>query len=77
MGTVYQNKCSNRATENCRSIAELCSASKKFERLISKQILEIEDTSGVDLTGDKQHGFKEVRSSSTLSIKLQSLKVRH
>jgi hypothetical protein len=45
--------------ENYRPIANLCSSSKLFEKLILKRILEIELNFGVDLTGKQQHGFKK------------------
>ena len=62
--------------ENYRPIANLCSSSKLFEKLILKRILEIELNFGVDLTGKQQHGFKKNKSTSTLSLQLQSLIAR-
>jgi hypothetical protein len=50
----------------------LCAASKIFEKLIMKRIIEIQNEERIDLTGDGQHGFKRKRSTSTLSIKLLS-----
>ena len=44
--------------ENYRPIANLCSASKVFEKLILKQIHYLESTNKLDLTGKQQHGFK-------------------
>ena len=44
--------------ENYRPIANLCSASKIFERLILRQIHYLEKTNKLDLTGKNQHGFK-------------------
>ena len=46
--------------------------SKIFEKLIMQRIIEIEDTHNVDLTGNKQHGFKRRRSTSTAGLELQS-----
>ena len=43
--------------ENYRPIANLCSASKIFERLILKQINYLESKNQLDLTGKQQHGF--------------------
>ena len=44
--------------ENYRPIANLCAASKIFEKLILKQIHYLESTNKLDLTGKQQHGFK-------------------
>ena len=46
--------------ENYRPIANLCSASKVFEKLILKQIHYLESTNKLDLTGKQQHGFKKI-----------------
>jgi hypothetical protein len=62
--------------ENYRPIANLCSSSKLFEKLILRRILEIELNFGVDLTGKQQHGFKKNKSTATLSLQLQSLIAR-
>jgi hypothetical protein len=61
---------------NYRPIANLCSISKVFEKLILKRILEIQDESGVDITGKQQHGFKKGRSTLILGLKIQSLIAR-
>ena len=70
---VYKNKGDKKDIESYRPIANLCSTSKLFEKLILKRILEIEATNNVDLTGINQHGFKKKRSTSTLSNHLQSI----
>ena len=44
---------------NYRPISYLCSSSKIFEKLILKQIFEIQDEENVDLTGAAQHGLKK------------------
>ena len=62
--------------ENYRPIANLCSSSKIFEKLILKRIMQIECLSGIDLTGKQQHGFKRNKSTATLSLQLQSLIAR-
>ena len=62
--------------ENYRPIANLCSSSKIFEKLILKRMMQIETLSGIDLTGKQQHGFKRNRSTTTLSLQLQSLIAR-
>ena len=73
---VFKNKGNPKDIENYRPIANLCSTSKIFEKLILKQILKLQDQCGVDLTGVNQHGFKKGRGTSTLSIELQSLIAR-
>ena len=45
--------------ENYRPIANLCSGSKVFEKLILKQIQYLENRNQIDLTGKQQHGFKK------------------
>ena len=62
--------------ENYRPIANLCSTSKLFERLILKQIQKIEILSSVDLSGKQQHGFKKTKSTATLGLQIQSLIAR-
>ena len=59
--------------ENYRPIANLCSTSKLFEKLILKRILSIEKINDVDITGKEQHGFKRNKSTTTLSLQIQSL----
>ena len=48
--------------ENYRPIANLCSTSKIFEKLILRQIQYLESTNKLDLTGKQQHGFKKLYS---------------
>ena len=67
------NKCQ---IENYRPIANLCSASKIFEKLILKQIQYFENTNKLDLTGRQQHGFKRKKSTATAGALLQSLIAR-
>jgi hypothetical protein len=69
---VYKNKGDRSDIANYRPIANLCSTSKIFEKLILKRILQIQDEEEVDLTGSNQHGFKKKHSTATLSLKLQS-----
>ena len=45
--------------ENYRPIANLCSTSKIFEKLILKKIQLLQDLNGVDLTRKQQHGLKK------------------
>ena len=62
--------------ENYRPIANLCSASKIFERLILLRIQEIEKLSNIDLTGKSQYGFKKGHSTSLAGQRLQSVITR-
>ena len=62
--------------ENYRPIANLCSASKIFEKLILRRINEIQDENQEDITRNGQHGFKRNRSTLTLSLELQSIIAR-
>ena len=59
--------------ENYRPIANLCSTSKVFEKLILKQIHYLESTNKLDLTGKQQHGFKKGKSTATAGQLLQSI----
>ena len=45
--------------ENYCPIANLCSFSKIFEKLILKQIQKLETLNEIDITGKNQHGFKK------------------
>ena len=62
--------------ENYRPIANLCSASKIFEKLILKQIHYLESVNKLDLTGKQQHGFKKNKSTATAGALLQSIIAR-
>ena len=50
--------------ENYRPIANLCSFSKIFEKLILNQINYLKSTNKLDLTGKPQHGFKKKKYSN-------------
>ena len=56
--------------ENYRPIANLCSTTNIFERLILKRIQSIENENKVDITGKQQHGFKKSKSTTTLALQL-------
>ena len=62
--------------ENYRPIANLCSASKIFEKLILKQIQYLKNTNKLDLTGRQQHGFKRKKCTATAGALLQSMIAR-
>ena len=61
--------------ENYRPIANLCSGSKVFEKLILKQIHYLENKNLLDLTGKQQHGFKKQKSTATAGKLLQYLQL--
>ena len=57
-------------------IANLCSASKVFDKLILKQIQYLENKNKLDLIGKQQHSFKRKKSTATAGALLQSLIAR-
>ena len=59
--------------ENYRPIANLCSASKIFEKLILIKIQKLEALNKINLTGKPQHGFKRKHSTTTAGLTIQSL----
>ena len=59
--------------ENYRPVANLCSASNIFERLILNRIAKLEILNKIDITGNGQHGFKKGRGTVTAGLLLQSL----
>ena len=59
--------------ENYRPIANLCSCSKIFEKLILQRIRNLENDNNIDLTGKSQHGFKPKHSTLTAGLQLQTL----
>ena len=69
---IFKNKGDINDINNYRPIANLCSVSKVFEKLILKRIHDIQESSQVDLTGENQHGFKKNKSTLTLSSEIQS-----
>ena len=62
--------------ENYRPIANLCSITKVFEKLILLPLEEIEKENNIDLTGYEQHGFKKKRSTVTAGLTLQTIIAR-
>ena len=67
-------KGSKNEIENYRPIANLCSASKIFEKLILNQIHYLESTNKLDLTGKQQHGFKKNKSTATVGTLLHFIR---
>ena len=74
---IYKNKGDKKNIESYRPIANLCSASKIFEKLILKRIMELQTESNCDVTGVQQHGFKKQRSTSTLASDYNQLSLGH
>ena len=70
---IYKNKGERQNVESYRPIANLCSTSKIFEKLILMRILDIQEQNEEDLTRQGQHGFKRNKSTSTLSAELLSM----
>ena len=62
--------------ENYRPVANLCSVSKVFERLVLNRINQLELAGSCDLTGNGQHGFKKGRGTCSAGLALQSLVAR-
>ena len=62
-----------KCVENYRPVANLCSVSKIFEKLILKRIYELEAISGISIGGKQQHGFIKNKSTVTAGLLLQSL----
>ena len=58
---------------NYRPIANLCSCTKIFEKLILIRLKQLEMENNCDLTGNEQHGFKPNRSTNTAGLLLQSI----
>ena len=52
-------------------VANLCSASKIYEKLILQRIQDIEDEKQVDITSKNQHSFKRGKSTTTASLAIQ------
>ena len=69
---IFKKGCKTKI-ENYRPIANLCSSSKIFEKLILKQIHYLESKNKLDLTGKRQHGFKKNKSTATAGRLLQSI----
>lgn len=69
---IFNKGCKNQI-ENYRPIANLCSASKIFEKLILNKIKYLEKTNNLDFTGKQQHGFKKSKSTATAGLLLQSI----
>ena len=69
---IYK-KGNNTNISNYRPIANLCSTTKVFEKLILMRIRQLEKECKCDITGSEQHGFKTGRSTTTAGLVLQSV----
>ena len=58
--------------ENYSAVANLCSTSKIFEKVILKRIRHLELLGGTDLTRKGQHGFKMKHSTASKSETLEA-----
>ena len=59
--------------ENYRPIANLCSTSKIFEKLILMRLSQLESIKNLSFTGKSQYSFKKNHSTATIGLILQSL----
>ena len=74
--TPIHKKGNKNDVSNYRPIANLCSASKIFEKLILQRIQDIEDEKNIDLTNENQHEFKRGKSTTTAGLSIQSALAR-
>ena len=74
--TPIHKKGSKNEIENYRPVANLCSTTKIFERLILNRISMLESLNEVNLAGKEQHGFTKGKSTATAGLVLQSLIAR-
>ena len=61
---------------NYRPVANLCSTSKFFEKMILNRIKSLESINGIEVGGRQQHGFTKNKSTLTAGLLLQSLIAR-
>jgi hypothetical protein len=59
--------------ENYRPIADLCSVTNFFEKLILQRIIQIEKNNNTDITSTHQYGFKKKHSTNTAGLLHQSI----
>ena len=74
--TLVHKKGLKNDVSNYRPVANLCSASKIFEKLILQRIQDIEDEKKIDFTSEDQHGFKRGKSTTTAGLAIQSALAR-
>ena len=74
--TPVHKKGPRKEVKNYRPVANLCSGSKIYEKLILHRIQEIQDEENVDITNENQHGFKRGKSTTTAGLAIQSALAR-
>ena len=74
--TPIYKKGSKNQIENYRPVANLCSTSKIFERLILNRINKLEVLNAITLVGKQQHGFTQGKSTATAGLLVQSMIAR-
>ena len=74
--TPVHKKGAKNEIANYRPVANLCSGSKIFEKLILQRIQEIQDKEEVDIRNENQHGFKRGKSTTTAGLAIQSALAR-
>ena len=74
--TPIYKKGSKNQIENYRPVANLCSTSKIFERLILNRINKLEVLNAITLVGKQQHGFTQGKSTTTAGLLVQSMIAR-
>ena len=76
IGHIFTIQGKKQMIENYRPVANLCSVSKIFEKLILKRISELEVINGISVGGKQQHGFMKNKSTASAGLLLQSLMSR-
>ena len=74
--TPVHKKGSRSDISNYSPVANLCSVSKIYEKLILQRIQDIQDEEKVDLTNENQHGFKRGKSITMAGLAIQSALAR-
>ena len=69
--TPIYKKGSKNQIENYIPVANLCSTSKIFERLILNRINKLEVLNAITLVGKQQHGFAKGKSTATAGLLVQ------
>jgi hypothetical protein len=72
---LIHKKGSKNNIKNSRLVANLCSATKIFDKLILKQINYLETENKLGFNRKQQHGFKKNKSNTTTCKKLLVSKI--
>ena len=73
METFVGQKGVKKDPKNYRPISNLPSLSKVFERCVLDYIKDLEERSGIKLSGEHQHGFQKGRSTTTVGLTIQEV----